>query len=100
MITESQFIEPEETQIVGGQGECCYEVDTLSIGKMKLTKIHELNFDQLKNRMQSVVHKLDSVKSLLELFTIFLVSLLQLVTRVTEKTELAMFLTQVCTNFR
>ena len=49
----------------------------------QLTKIHDLNFDQLKNRMQSVVHKLDS-----------------LVTRVTEKTELAMFLTQVCTNFR
>lgn len=39
---------------------------TLSIGKMKLTKIHELNFEQLKNRMQSVVHKLDSVKLLTE----------------------------------
>jgi len=50
---------------------------------MKLTKIHDLSFEQLKNRLQSVVYKLA-----------------QLTSRVTEKTELAIFLTAICTNFK
>ena len=46
-------------------------------------KIQDLNFDQLRERIQTVIDKLNN-----------------LVVRVTEKTELAVFLTEICSNFR
>ena len=77
---------------------------------MKLTKMHELNFEQLKNRLQSVVQKLDKAGNIHK-SNVYIIRIScgtfksfeyywQLVTRVTVKTELAMFLTNVCTNFR
>ena len=65
--------------------------------------MHELNFEQLKNRLQSVVQKLDKAGNIHKSNVYIIRSFeyyWQLVTRVTVKTELAMFLTNVCTNFR
>ena len=45
--------------------------------------LQDLSFDQLKARMESVVEKLNL-----------------LVVRVTEKTDLAVFLTEICSNFK